>query len=114
MSTTETTPAPHITEDYVTREADPRVILDQIGVRALMTCGARMKRIVRLADGGIRFEVSRGRRYLTIVLAGNDTYTIERTRITRRDGVPVVVSEAFREEVYCEDLARTVIELGDV
>lgn len=114
MSTTKTPTAPQITDSYITREADPRVILQQIGVRALMTCGARMKQIVRLSDGGIRFQVSTGRRFLTIVLAGNDTYTIERTRMTRRAGVPVAVSEAFREDVYCEDLARTVIELGDV
>lgn len=112
----------------VTRPASAETIRTQIGVRALMCCGARKLAAHRGSDSegtftdGLQFDVSRGGRFLVIVLAADDTYTVLRGRRTRRAGLPVVVLDdnhvdgvrAIATDVYCENLARVVIKLGDV
>ena len=96
------------TQTMVSIPADARSILDQIGVMALGSVGARD--IVSTGDG-VMFRVSRGRRKLVIKLAPSDTYVVERVRMTHD---LCFISEEAALNVFAEDLPEVVRRLGDV
>lgn len=105
MSTIDTTIH---TDGIATRDADPQVILSQIGRMTLMSLGAR--EVVNLGCG-IRFNVGRGKsRKVVVKLAANDTYAVEVVRL-RRDFT--AVSEFFAEGVYCDQLAELLLQAAD-
>jgi hypothetical protein len=96
------------TDGMVTRDADARTILNQIGTLTLMSLGAR--ETVDLGCG-VRFNVGRGKSRKAIVkLAANDTYSVEFVRL-RRDFT--AVSEFFAEDVYCDMLAEVLLVGAD-
>jgi len=98
-------------DSVVTRKCSATEIKRQIGVRVLMSCGARD--FVDTGDG-LRFAVGLGQRRMKIIikLAANDTYVVERIRLPR--GKVEYVSEAYMEDIYAENLPEVVLRLGDV
>lgn len=96
------------TDGIVTRDADARTILSQIGNMTLMSLGARD--IVDLGCG-IRFTVGRGKsRKVVVKLAANDTYSVEFVRIKQNF---TAVSEFFAEDIYCDQLAEVLLVAAD-
>jgi hypothetical protein len=96
------------TDGIVTRDADARTILRQIGTMTLLSLGARD--IVDLGCG-IRFTVGRGKsRKVVVKLAANDTYSVEFVRIKQNF---TAVSEFFAEDIYFDGLAELLLDAAD-
>lgn len=101
------------TDHIATIDCDTDLLRRMIGARIFMSCGAR--NLLRLTNGGLRFDVSRGGRKLIVVLGADDLFAVERIRvISRGKHAGEAVSEAFVDGVFFEDLPRVVRELGDV
>ena len=96
------------TNEIITRDADAATILDQIGMMALWSVGARDVIVHR---DGIQCTVGRGsRRQLTVKRNASDLYAVEIIRL-RRD--LDVVSDWFADDVHCEDLTETILRAAD-
>lgn len=98
-----TTTNPIHTMSIATRDCSAQAILDQIGVMSLLRIGA--KEIVNLGHGIMFRSGSKRGHKVIIVLAANDTYTVELVRVRKFDAESVEVHEG----VYCDQLT-TVVE----
>jgi len=78
---------------------DAQTTIEQIGQVTLASVGAR-----DLLSGAdfLRFKISRGHRYVTIVLNGDDTYTLT-ARMIRSQKVTYSA-----EHIYCDQLSEAV------
>ncbi len=99
------------TDTIATSACSPQEIQRQIGIRVLMSCGARDFEYLR---DGLRFKVGLGQRRMKIVIKyqPNDLYAVERIRLPRNKFE--YISEDFVEDMFAEDLPRIVLRLGDV
>lgn len=101
------------------RPADTDQILAQVGVLVRISIGARTAYKLTAGPDEDRFTSGLGfilprRRFIEIRLLANDTYEVIYKRIILRGakkGTPVVV--ATFDDIYCDQLAMLVLDLGD-
>jgi hypothetical protein len=81
-------------------------IWKQIPVMTKMAVGARKPVVI---DSGIKFNFGRGnRRWITVELKGDDTYTVTATRMTRNYKLVALGDFAG---VYCDMLSEIIYSL---
>ena len=78
---------------------DAQTTLQQIGNMTLGSVGARK---FSKSDDSLSFVISRGHRYVTITLNGDDTYTLT-ARMIRSQKVTYQA-----EHIYCDQLSEAV------
>jgi hypothetical protein len=104
---------PATAEPLPGRPADHRVTIAHIGAATLAAIGAGgVDRIVHDDPNGfLRFKLGVRNRYLDVVLAADDTYTVRRLRYVARQAAHL--EEERVSGVCAEQLAETVRRLGD-
>ena len=89
-------------------------IVQQIPVMEKMAVGYRNHYAMSESEdrlGGLSFQVNKGRRYVDVELAHNDTYTVKyyRVRKTKTSIDHVTLAEA--SNVYCDDLGVFIYDM---
>jgi len=87
-----------------------RIILSQLGGRALFMIGAKQKILI---DCGVQFKIGRNHRqinHVSVVLDADDTYTITfgALRCKRGDCVPTLKVKAAHSGVYADQLHQLI------
>lgn len=104
---------PSIVRDAPSTAMDPATTFAHIGRMVLMCCGAR-ERAHSTRGGYVQFKIGNGRRKCIVMLAADDTYSVEVGHVSRaRSTWGEWIVDAQERGVYVEDLPAAVRRHAD-